>query len=82
MPIFGLHPAGLLETIFEEIGIAVAVVDREQNVIFANRTAVDLLGESADKPIAFRELRAKYHVPEVLYGERVRLPPMVSSFEA
>jgi two-component system, cell cycle sensor histidine kinase and response regulator CckA len=64
MPIFGLHPAGLLETIFEEIGIAVAVVDREQNVIFANRTAVDLLGESADKPIAFRELRAKYRLQD------------------
>jgi len=64
MPIFGLHPAGLLETIFEEIGIAVAVVDREHHVVFANRTAVDLLGESPDKPIAFREWRMNYRLED------------------
>ena len=64
MPIFGLHPAGLLETIFEEIGIAVAVVDREHNVVFANRTAVDLLGESPDQPITFREWRTNYRLED------------------
>ena len=64
MPIFGLHPAGLLETIFEEIGIAVAVVDREHNVVFANRTAVDLLGESPDQPFTFREWRTNYRLED------------------
>ena len=64
MPIFGLHPAGLLETIFEEIGIAMAVIDHRHNVVFANRNAVDLLGEAPDKPITFREWRTNYRLED------------------
>jgi len=42
VPIFGLQPAGLLQTIFEDIGVAVAVIDRDERVVFANRTALEL----------------------------------------
>jgi len=42
VPIFCLQPAGLLQTIFEDIGVAVAVIDRDERVVFANRTALEL----------------------------------------
>ncbi len=48
MPIFGLQPAGLLQTIFEDIGVAVAVIDRDERVVFANRTALELFETNED----------------------------------
>lgn len=64
MPIFGLHPTGLLETLFEEIGIALAVVDRQQNIIFANQTAIALLNHPAERPLTLREWRTKYRLED------------------
>jgi len=48
MPIFGLQPAGLLQTIFEDIGIAVAIIDKDDRLVFANRTALELFGAPDD----------------------------------
>lgn len=62
MPVFGLHPQGLLQTIFEDIGVALFVVDREERVVFANRTAQQLFdGASAAEGARFRDLRSKFH---------------------
>lgn len=72
MPIFGLHPAGLLETIFEEIGIAVAVIDRQENFVFANRTAIELFGQTAGTTLTFREWRNRYR-SEDLEGHEIAL---------
>jgi two-component system, cell cycle sensor histidine kinase and response regulator CckA len=63
MPIFGLHPEGLLETIFEEIGVALAVVDQQQNLVFANRVAIELLG-GAERPVTFREWHKHYRLED------------------
>jgi len=63
MPIFGLHPEGLLETIFEEIGVALAVVDQQQNLVFANKVAIDLLG-GGERPITFREWHKLYRLED------------------
>jgi PAS domain-containing protein len=61
MPVFGLHPQGLLQTIFEDIGVALFVVDREERVVFANRTALQLFGATSIAPGArFRDLRSKF----------------------
>ena len=72
MPIFGLHPAGLLETIFEEIGIAVVVIDQQESFVFANRTAIDLFGQTAGTTITFREWRSQYRL-EDLEGHEIQL---------
>ena len=72
MPIFGLHPAGLLETIFEEIGIAVAIIDQQENFVFANRTAIDLFGQTAGTTLTFREWRNQYRL-EDLEGHEIKL---------
>ena len=64
MPIFGLRPAGLLENIFEDVGIALAVMDRQQNIVFANRTAADLLGKPSGDATTFHEWRTKYRLED------------------
>jgi len=72
MPIFGLHPAGLLESIFEGIGIAVAVIDQQENFVFANRTAIDLFGQTAGTTLKFRDWRNQYRL-EDLQGHEIDL---------
>jgi len=61
MPVFGLQPPGLLQTIFEDIGVALFVVDREERVVFANRTALMLFdATSAAEGARFQDLRGKF----------------------
>jgi two-component system cell cycle sensor histidine kinase/response regulator CckA len=61
MPVFGLQPHGLLQTIFEDIGVALFVVDREERVVFANRTALQLFdATSFAEGARFRDLRSKF----------------------
>ena len=61
MPEFGLHPPGLLQTIFEDIGVALLVVDREEKVVFANRTALQLFdATTAQEGASFRDLRGQF----------------------
>jgi PAS domain S-box-containing protein len=61
MPVFGLQPPGLLQTIFEDIGVALFVVDREERVVFANRTALQLFdATSVPEGARFRDLRGKF----------------------
>src|SRR5215467_10500954 len=65
MPAFGLHPPGLLQTIFEDIGVALFVVDREERVVFANRTALQLFdATSAPEGARFRDLRGAFHIED------------------
>jgi two-component system, cell cycle sensor histidine kinase and response regulator CckA len=61
MPVFGLQPPGLLQTIFEDIGVALFVVDREERVVFANGTALKLFdATSAAEGARFRDLRSNF----------------------
>ena len=60
MPTFGFQPPGLLQTIFEDIGVGVVVVDREERVVFANPTALQMLdATSAVNGAHFSDLRQK-----------------------
>jgi two-component system cell cycle sensor histidine kinase/response regulator CckA len=70
MPMFGLQPAGLLQTVFEEIGVAIAVIDRQGKVAFANRTALDLAGiKEEEKAPSFEEWRRSYRFENSLGHE-------------
>jgi two-component system, cell cycle sensor histidine kinase and response regulator CckA len=61
MPVFGLQPPGLLQTILEDIGVALLVVDRDERVVFANRTALQLFDATkAAEGARFRDLRSKF----------------------
>lgn len=65
MPMFGLHPPGLLETIFEDIGVALFVVDHDERVVFANRTATQLFDiTSAAEGARFRDLRSTFRLED------------------
>jgi two-component system cell cycle sensor histidine kinase/response regulator CckA len=61
MPVFGLQPPGLMQTIFEDIGVGVLVVDHEERVVFANRTALELFDSAiANEGARFRDLRSRF----------------------
>jgi signal transduction histidine kinase len=66
MPTFGFQPPGLLQTIFEDIGVGVVVVDREERVVFANRTALQMLdAPNTVNGTYFSELRQKFRFEDV-----------------
>jgi len=70
MPVFGIQPPGLLQQVFESIGAGVAVIDTQQNVVFANRTALKLFGVTeADRALIFQEWRQKYRFENSLGHE-------------
>lgn len=65
MPVFGLHPPGLLQTIFEDIGVALLVVDRDEKVVFANRTALELFdAKTSQEGARFRDLRGQFRLED------------------
>jgi PAS domain S-box-containing protein len=60
MPVFGTHPSELLQTVVEDIGVAMVVIDREERVVYANRMAHQLLDlTSLSEGVRFRDLRSK-----------------------
>jgi two-component system cell cycle sensor histidine kinase/response regulator CckA len=70
MPLFGFQPAGLLQTIFENIGAAVAVVDLQGNFVFANQTALDMFGVTRkDDLVRFDHWRQSYRMEDSLGHE-------------
>lgn len=65
MPVFGMRPVNLLETIFDEVLIAVAVVDLNHKLAYANSQALEILGiskTSFDGPVSIEELSRDRHV--------------------
>jgi signal transduction histidine kinase len=67
MPLFEIHPPSLLETIFEEIGVGVAVVDRDQRLVFANSTALDLVETKAGGDrVRFHDWRQNFRIQDSL----------------
>jgi len=69
MPIFGLQPAGLFQTIFENLGAAVAVVDLQGNFVFANQTALDMFGVTKKESLHRFEVWRNYRVEDSLGHE-------------
>src|SRR5437879_13901215 len=46
MPIFGDQPGGLLQSILEDVGVAIAVHDAAGKLVYANHTALAIFGMS------------------------------------
>src|SRR6266536_1953472 len=70
MPLFGIQSAGLLQTIFESIGAAVAVVDHDGELVFANQTALDMFGDTRkESPVSFQDWRQNYRFEDSLGHE-------------
>lgn len=73
MPIFGLQPPGLMQTILEDIGVAVVVVNHEEKIVFANHTALRTFGATKTVNGArFGDLRGKFRF-EDLSGREIPL---------
>jgi two-component system cell cycle sensor histidine kinase/response regulator CckA len=70
MPLFGLQPAGLIEKIFEQVGVAVVVIDHQQRLVFANQTANAMFGGAArNAPLTYQDWRRKYRLEDSLGNE-------------
>jgi two-component system, cell cycle sensor histidine kinase and response regulator CckA len=69
MPIFGLQPAGLLQTIFENIDVAVAVIDDDERIVFANSTALQLFGAADGAPVGFQAWRQNFRFEDLAGNE-------------
>ena len=70
MPLLGIQPAGLLQTMFESIGAAVAVVNHHGTVVFANQTALDMFAVTRkDRPVSFPDWRQNYRFEDLLGHE-------------
>jgi PAS domain S-box-containing protein len=69
MPIFGLQPAGLLQTIFENIDVAVAVIDDDERIVFANSTALQLFGAADGTPVGFQDWRQNFRFEDLAGNE-------------
>jgi two-component system, cell cycle sensor histidine kinase and response regulator CckA len=61
MPLFGFQPAGLLDKIFEEVGVALVVIGHDEKLVFANKTASAMFQPTvSEQPISFQEWRRSY----------------------
>lgn len=60
MPVFGPQPSEMLQTVVEDIGVGMVVIDREERVVFANHMAHQLFDfSSLSEGGRFRDLRSK-----------------------
>jgi signal transduction histidine kinase len=65
MPVFGLHPPDLLQTVVEDIGVAMLVINREERVVFANKMALQLFDvTTAAEGARFRDFRSKIRLED------------------
>jgi two-component system, cell cycle sensor histidine kinase and response regulator CckA len=63
--VFTLQPAGLLDRIFEQVGVAIVIIDHQQRLVFANKTATAMFGRPAnDAPLTFQEWRREYRLED------------------
>jgi signal transduction histidine kinase len=65
MPLFGMYPANLLETIFDQVLLAALVVDTEHRIAYANNQALQILGipqTIVSDHLPFEDLSRNYHV--------------------
>jgi signal transduction histidine kinase len=64
MPLFRMHPANLLETIFDQARIAAAVVDAEHRIAYANGPVLQIFGipqGTLTNTWRFEDSLRKYH---------------------
>jgi len=63
-------PGNLLQTILENVGVGIAVVDAEGRFVFANNTALTMFGMSSlPPPVHLREWSRGYHFQDSLGHE-------------
>lgn len=72
MPIFGVHPAGLMEKVLEDVGAGIAIIDKKGTVAFANKVCVEMFGGiKSETPVVFCDWCKKYHFEDP-YGHEIR----------
>src|SRR5215472_17168641 len=59
--LLGLQPPSLLQTVLDNVGVALAVIDREGRFVFTNQAALKMLGVTGDlNGVSWLEWRRRY----------------------
>jgi two-component system cell cycle sensor histidine kinase/response regulator CckA len=61
VPLLGLQPQTLLQSVLDNVGVAIAVIDREGRFVFTNRAALDILGATENLSVAEWRRDYKFH---------------------
>jgi two-component system, cell cycle sensor histidine kinase and response regulator CckA len=57
----GLQPQTLLQSVLDNVGVALAVIDRERRFVFTNRAALDIFGATENLSVAEWRRNYKFH---------------------
>jgi len=57
----GLQPQTLLQSVLDNVGVALAVIDRERKFVFTNRAALDMFGATENLSVAEWYRNYKFH---------------------
>jgi two-component system, cell cycle sensor histidine kinase and response regulator CckA len=61
MPVLGIQPANLIQTVLDNVGVAVAVLDRQERMVFANHAALAMFRRRGEtQPTCFRDWCRNY----------------------
>ena len=58
--LLGLRPPTLLPTVLDQVGVALAVVDKDGRFTFTNQAALDMLGHEDLSGVSVQEWRRSY----------------------
>jgi PAS domain S-box-containing protein len=59
--LLGLHPQSLLQSVLDNVGVALAVIDREGKFVFTNQAALNMFGATESMSgVSFEEWRRDY----------------------
>jgi two-component system cell cycle sensor histidine kinase/response regulator CckA len=77
MPTFGSRPGTLLQTILENVGAGIAILDVQGKFVFANRAALSMFGmRELQQPLHFDDWCREYRFQDSVGNE---LPPLRSA---
>src|SRR5262249_29267979 len=78
--LLGLQPQTLLQSILDDVGVAIAVVDRERRFVFTNQAAHEMFGATENLSVAEWRRHYKFHDSQ---GREIPVgkAPLIRAFE-
>ena len=61
VPFLGLQPQTLLQSVLDNVGVALAVIDLDSRFVFTNRAALDMFGATENLSVAEWRRDYKFH---------------------
>lgn len=63
--LFALQPEGLLQAVFDHVGVAIAVINDERKIVYANQVVYSILGKDRDLTrMRLEDLSEHFHIQD------------------